>query len=253
MALAGLALLFLATALAYAMVGFGGGSTYTALLVLSGVELALLPAISLACNITVVTGSSLRFAQAGLIRWRRLAPLCLLSVPLAWLGGRIEVPERAFITLLGLALLASAIALVFRRPDPGDRALTMPLWVEVALGGGAGFLAGLVGIGGGVFLAPLLHLVRWASPREIAAAAAVFILVNSASGLAGQAQRLAADGRIGDLLAYWPLLPAVLIGGQIGVWIGRDKAPETWLIRLTAGLVLIVSIRLLWRAATGTA
>jgi hypothetical protein len=241
--------LFFATALAYAMVGFGGGSTYTALLVLAGTDYSLIPAISLACNITVVTGSTLRFAQTRLIRWRRLALLCSASIPLAWLGGRIDIPERAFITVLGLALLASAAALVFRPGKATRSTAHLPRWSEPLIGGGTGFLAGLVGIGGGIFLAPLLHLMRWGAAREIAAASAVFILVNSISGLTGQAQRLAANGDIDALLAYWPLLPAVLVGGQIGVWIGRDKASDLWLIRLTALLVLFVALRLLARAA----
>ncbi|MBI1235332.1 MAG: TSUP family transporter [Alphaproteobacteria bacterium] len=248
-ALAGLAALFFLTALAYSMVGFGGGSTYTALLVLADTNYVILPAISLACNITVVTGSTIRYAQAGLIRWHRLVPLCAASIPLAWLGGRMDVPERVFITLLGLALLASAIALVFRQPQPASRSFRLPPWAEPLLGGGTGFLAGLVGIGGGIFLAPIMHLTRWGAAREISAAAAFFILVNSLAGLAGHAQRLTANDSFTELVSYWPLLPAVLIGGQIGVWIGRDKASDTWLIRLTALLVFFVSARLLWRAA----
>lgn len=165
-ALAGLAALFFLTALAYAMVGFGGGSTYTALLVLADTDYRILPAISLACNITVVTGSVIQYGSSGLIRWKRLLPLAALSVPMAWLGGRMEIPERLFITLLGLALLASAAALVFRRPTPGGQPEYLPVWSGPALGGGIGFLAGLVGIGGGIFLAPVLHFLRWGPDRK---------------------------------------------------------------------------------------
>lgn len=248
-ALFGLAGLFLVTALAYAMVGFGGGSTYTALLVLADTDYRILPAISLACNITVVTGSVLQYASAGLVQWKRLAPLTVLSVPMAWLGGLLEIPERAFITILGLALLASAAALVIRHPSAEGTRQSLPVWSGPALGGGIGLLAGLVGIGGGIFLAPLLHFLRWGKAREIAAAAAVFILVNSLAGLAGQVQRLSGSGDIGAVLAYWPLLPAVLIGGQVGVWLGRTRTSDLWLIRLTAVLVLFVATRLLWRAS----
>ena len=250
MPLMGLAALFFVTALAYAMVGFGGGSTYTALLVLADTEYRILPTISLACNVTVVTGSTIRFAQAGLVPWKRMILLCAASVPMAWIGGLIPVPEQIFITVLGLALMASAIALLVRRPAPVSRGF--PRWGEPVIGGGIGFLAGLVGIGGGIFLAPLLHLFRWAEARVIAAAAAFFILVNSLAGLGGQVQRMMASGAdLGALLAYWPLLPAVLVGGQIGVWIARDKASDAWLIRFTAGLVLFVALRLLWRAFAG--
>lgn len=251
MGVLGLAALFALTALAYAMVGFGGGSTYTALLVLADTDYRILPAISLACNITVVTGSVVHYARAGEVRWKRLLPLVALSVPFAWLGGRIDLPETVFITVLGLALLASAIALVFRSPAPIVSAPRRPVWLEPALGGGIGFLAGLVGIGGGIFLAPILHLLRWGPAITIAAAASVFILVNSVAGLAGQVQRLAATGEAASLFAYWPLLPAVLVGGQIGVWLGRTKTSETWLVRLTALLVFFVALRLLWRSAAG--
>jgi len=151
-ALAGLVALFFLTALAYAMVGFGGGSTYTALLVLAETDYRILPAISLACNITVVTGSVIQYGSAKLIRWKRLLPLAALSVPMAWLGGMMEMPERAFITLLGLALLGSAAALIFRRPHIPGEAKPLPVWSGPALGGGIGFLAGLVGIGGGIFI-----------------------------------------------------------------------------------------------------
>jgi uncharacterized protein len=247
--LAGLAALFLLTALAYAMVGFGGGSTYTALLVLAETDYRILPAISLACNITVVTGSVIHYGSAGLVRWRRLLPIVTLSVPLAFLGGLMEIPERAFIALLGLALLASAVALIIRKPAVSGERGILPLWSGPALGGGIGFLAGLVGIGGGIFLAPALHLLRWGPAREIAAAASVFILVNSLAGLGGQVQRLASSDDLAAVISYWPLLPAVLVGGQVGVWLGRTRTSETWLIRLTALLVLFVSIRLLWRAA----
>lgn len=247
-ALAGLAGLFFLTALAYAMAGFGGGSTYTALLVLAGTDYRILPAISLACNITVVTGSVIQYGASGLIRWKRILPLAALSVPMAFLGGLLEIPERAFITLLGLALLASAAALILRPPSVSGAQKRLPVWSGPALGGGIGFLAGLVGIGGGIFLAPVLHFLRWGPAREIAAAASVFILVNSVAGLGGQVQRLSASGDLDVVISYWPLLPAVLIGGQIGVWLGRTRTSETWLIRLTALLVLFVSTRLLWRA-----
>jgi len=217
--------------------------------VLADTDYRILPAISLACNITVVTGSVIQYGSAKLIRWKRLLPLAALSVPMAWLGGMMEMPERAFITLLGLALLASAAALIFRRPHIPGEAKPLPVWSGPALGGGIGFLAGLVGIGGGIFLAPVLHFIRWGPAREIAAAASVFILINSMAGLAGHTQRLGGSGDLVALTSYWPLLPAVLIGGQIGVWLGRTRTSDIWLIRLTAMLVLFVALRLLWRAS----
>ena len=250
-ALTGLAGAFLLTALVYAMVGLGGGSTYTALLVLADTDYRLLPAISLACNITVVTGSAVQYGRAGLIPWRRLWPIIVCSMPAAWVGGLIEIPERAFLSLLGIALVASAIALIFRDPVPPRKRLRIWPGLAPSTGAGIGFLAGMVGIGGGIFLAPLLHLLRWDKARVIAASAATFILANSLAGLAGQAQRIITSGDLTELAPYWPLLPAVLVGGQIGVWFGRKKASDTWLARATAVLILMVAIRLLWRASTG--
>ncbi len=249
--LAGLAGAFLLTAIVYAMVGFGGGSTYTALLVVAETDYRLLPAVSLACNITVVSGSVVQYARAGLIPWGRLWPVIACSVPAAWLGGLIEIPERAFISVLGFALLASAVALTVRKPRPVSEGAFAAPWLAPALGSGIGLLAGLVGIGGGIFLAPLLYMLRWAEAKPIAASAATFILANSIAGLVGQSQRIAGSGDLGNLLDYWPLLPAVLVGGQLGVWIGRRRLPDHWLARITALLVLIVAIRLLWRAAAG--
>ncbi len=250
-ALAGLAGGFLLTAFIYAMVGFGGGSTYTALLVLADTDYRLLPAISLACNITVVTGSVAQYARAGLIPWKRLWPLIACSVPAAWIGGIIEIPERAFIGLLATALLASSVALAFRNPAPPAKAPRIWPALTPLMGLGIGLLAGLVGIGGGIFLAPLLHLLRWDGAKAIAASAAAFILANSIAGLAGQAQRIAGSGELADLAGYWPLLPAVLVGGQVGVWLGRRKMSDTWLARATALLVCAVAVRLLWRASVG--
>ncbi len=240
---------FFLTAIAYAMVGFGGGSTYTALLVLAETDYRLLPAVSLACNITVVSGSVIQYGRAGLIPWRQLWPIIACSVPAAWLGGLIELPERAFIGLLGVALLASAVALMISKPCAAREDRKRTPWQAPVIGSGIGLLAGLVGIGGGIFLAPLLYLMRWAGAQAIAASAATFILANSLAGLIGQSQRIVESGDLDRLLAYWPLLPAVLLGGQLGVWLGRRRVSERWLARMTALLVFVVALRLLWRAA----
>lgn len=253
-----LAGLFLLTALIYASVGFGGGSTYTALLALSETDYAVLPVVSLACNLTVVTGGVIRFARAGQIPWRRAAPLCALSVPMAWLGGYVSVPETAFIALLAGSLLAAGLLMLLeRRPEPPPRALgsaatpralrTEPAGArEMVTGGGLGFLSGMVGIGGGIFLSPVLHLTRWSAARQIAGTASLFILVNSAAGLAGHLTRLD-PARIGDAAAYWPLVLAVLVGGQLGSMLGVRVLSQLWLKRLTAILILFVSARLFVR------
>jgi uncharacterized membrane protein YfcA len=243
-----LALLFALTALAYATVGFGGGSTYNALLYLWGVDYRLLPAIALMCNILVVSGNTWRFARAGHVNWRRMLPLLVLSIPLAWLGGRLVVAEVVFIGILGFALAASGIHLLLQGAarEAGPPAAASRRWlVTTPVGGGIGLLAGITGIGGGIFLAPILHLMRWARAKEIAATCSVFILVNSIAGLAGQAMKLDGLGLMPDFAAYWMLFPAVIIGGFIGNTISLRFLSETWVRRLTAVLILYVALRLI--------
>jgi uncharacterized membrane protein YfcA len=248
-----LAALFALTALLYASVGFGGGSTYNALLVLGGTDYRILPAIALICNIIVVAGGSWRFWHAGHVRLARILPWIMLSVPAAWLGGRLVVSEVFFIGILGGSLLIAGLQLAFERKqlveEGAARHVARP--VSYAVGGVIGFLSGMVGIGGGILLAPALYLLRWGGPREIAGTASIFILVNSLAGLAGQLMKLEADYGVAsaiDLLrGYWLLFPAVLIGGQIGSRLGSTRIPPLLVKRLTAALILYVAVRLLWR------
>ncbi|MFL0671942.1 MAG: sulfite exporter TauE/SafE family protein [Erythrobacter sp.] len=242
---AGLALAFLVTALLYASVGFGGGSTYAALLALSGLDYRLLPLVALACNIVVVAGGSIRFARAGVTPWRRAGLLIALGAPAAFVGGLTPIKEATFLALLGVSLVLTSLAMLIPLRDanadaPGPLAryftvLAVPL----------GYLAGLVGIGGGIFLSPLLHLVRWHGARQIAATASLFILVNSLFGLAGQLLKNG-PGAFGTAIgASLPLLIAVVIGGQVGSLLALWVLPVQWIRWLTALLVLIVGVRLL--------
>jgi hypothetical protein len=242
-----LALGFFVTALVYALAGFGGGSTYNALLVLADVDYRLIPILALCCNIIVVTLGSWRFAQAGHIDWRRIWPLIILSVPMAWLGGRLEVPELLFVGLLAVSLLVAGLLMLW--PPQGQREGQAPRrgrWLEPVAGGLLGLLAGVVGIGGGVFLAPLLYMLRWGSERAIAGTCAVFILVNSIAGLAGQLGKDAA--RVDTALTdHWPLFPAVLAGGLIGSFLGSRRLDPKHVRIVTAILVLYVAMRLCLR------
>ena len=236
---------FFVTALLYASVGFGGGSTYSALLALSGLDYRVLPLISLACNIVVVAGDTVRFARAGVTPWKRAAVLTAIAAPAAFLGGLTPIGEATFLTLLGASLVLTSATMLIpidesRAGQPTRYAPAMPL-LALPLG----YLAGLVGIGGGIFLAPLLHLARWRTPREIAATASLFILVNSLFGLAGQVVKHG-PGMFGAALgASLPLLVAVVIGGQVGSLMAVKFLPSQWIRWLTAALVLIVGVRLL--------
>ena len=237
---------FFLTALLYASVGFGGGSTYSALLALAGTDHRILPLISLACNIVVVAGASWRFARAGVTPWKGALLLTALAAPAAFVGGLIPIDRASFLLLLGASLVLTALTMLIPVSEvegegaPARFTKAMPFAAAPI-----GFLAGLVGIGGGIFLAPLLHLTRWKGAREIAATASLFILVNSAFGLAGQ---LAKNGPAmfgGAMAEALPLLLAVVIGGQIGSLMALRVLPVKWIRWLTAVLVFVVGVRLL--------
>ena len=241
-----LANLFALVAFVYASVGFGGGSTYTALLALWGVDYRLIPVIALVCNIIVVTGGSIRFVRAGLVSWPQVLPLLLVSAPLAFAGGLVPLKQVVFLTILSCTLLASAIALFLQADKMPPRAVSKP--VLLALSGGVGLLAGLSGIGGGIFMAPVLHLIRWAEPRRIAAFASLYILINSAAGLLGQILKSGVHALAEPALQYGLLLGAVLVGGQLGSLFGMRYLSPRLLRVLTALLVGYAALRLLWQA-----
>ncbi len=240
-----LALAFLVTALLYASVGFGGGSTYSALLALSGLDYRLLPLVSLACNIVVVTGGSIRFARAGLTPWKKSLVIVALGAPASFLGGLTPIKETTFLTLLGASLvLTSLFMLVPVRENAEGAPTRFARWMPLAAAP-LGYFAGLVGIGGGIFLSPLLHLARWHEARGIAATASLFILVNSLFGLAGQMVKNGPDLFGQAVGAALPLLIAVVIGGQVGSLMATRVLPPQWIRWLTALLVLVVGVRLL--------
>jgi len=243
-----LVLLFFVTAALYASVGFGGGSTYNALLVLYGADFRILPSIALICNIIVVAGGAFACGRGGHLDLKRLAPFVVTSIPAAWAGGRIPISETIFIGALGFSLLAAGLHLALdRKRDLDADVKPAPPALAWVVGGGIGFLSGLVGIGGGIFLAPVLYLLRWGRPKEIAGACSVFILVNSFSGLVGQVMKLGDAGALTMIGDYWMLFPAVLIGGQIGSRMANVGLSSLTIKRLTAVLILYVAARLLLR------
>lgn len=239
--------LFFLTAALYSSVGFGGGSTYTALLVIGAASLTEVPVLALACNVLVVAIGTLRFVQGGHVDWKRITPLVALSVPFAWLGGYLAVPAWLYVGLLAIALFVAGLLMLFQheshsraREPAGDRTVA----ADASSGAALGLLAGVTGIGGGIYLAPLLHLRRWAGARAIAATCAVFILVNSLAGLAGHATRLG-SAEIGRIVAeYWVLLPAVALGGFVGSTMGSKMISPRALRLMTALLILYVAVRL---------
>ena len=242
-----LALGFFVTALFYASAGFGGGSTYSALLALTGFDYRLLPIVSLCCNIVVVSGSTVRFARAGLIPWRGALTLALVAAPLAFLGGLTPVKQSTFLLLLGISLILAGLALFLpRSPESEGQPAALAKWMGLAAAP-LGYLAGLVGIGGGIFLAPLLHLTRWNRARQIAATASLFILINSVGGLVGQLVKNGPE-RFGEALGgALPLVLAVILGGQLGSLLAQRLLPERVIRWLTAALTIWAGSQLLLR------
>lgn len=242
-----LAIAFIVVAFLYASVGFGGGSTYTALLIESGLPWQLVPPVSLLCNIVVVSGGVWHYGRAGHLDLRFATPLIVASVPAAFFGGYLRIDETTFLLILGLALLVSGILLILDRAygsRPGKPPRTLP---GLVLGAALGTLAGVTGIGGGIYLAPVLHLFRLAEARKVAAVCSLFILVNSLAGIVGQLLKL---GQSSSALwqAHYLLLPiAVFAGGQLGSRAGSRWLPAAPIRQLTGVVIVLVAARLLWQ------
>ncbi|MCC6747755.1 MAG: sulfite exporter TauE/SafE family protein [Deltaproteobacteria bacterium] len=244
----GLSLLCLAVALGaalYSAGGHGGGSAYLALFALFGMPAAVMKPTALAMNVLVAGVAVVRFGRSGAVPWRLLVPLCAGSVPAALGGGFILLPERIYMPLLGATLLVAAARLWL--PARLDALRPAPAWPWlVLLGSALGFLAGLTGIGGGIFLSPILILAAWQDPRGASGAAAVFIVVNSAFGLAGHLLRGAPLST-----AFLPLAGAAVIGGLAGSWLGAARLEARTLRRIHALVLLVASAKLLARLLRG--
>ena len=214
---------------------------------LTGFDYRLLPIVSLCCNIVVVSGSTVRFARAGLIPWRGALTLALVAAPLAFLGGLTPVKQSTFLLLLGISLILAGLSLFLpRSPESEGQPAALAKWMGLAAAP-LGYLAGLVGIGGGIFLAPLLHLTRWNRARQIAATASLFILINSIAGLVGQLVKNGPE-RFGEALGgALPLVLAVILGGQLGSLLAQRLLPERVIRWLTAALTIWAGSQLLLR------
>ena len=181
-------LLFFIVAILYSSVGFGGGSSYLAILALTGIIFTQIRATALLCNIVVVSGNVFLFYRHKNLDWKKILPLIIFSIPLAVLGGYLKISQSFFFILLGLTLFFAAITMWISKKiiSSEEKNTHLNLVKSASYGGLIGFISGMVGIGGGVFLAPLLHLTNWDTPKKIAATASFFILVNSIAGLLGQ-------------------------------------------------------------------
>lgn len=236
--------LFFSIAFLYSIAGFGGGSSYLAVMALWSIEYKMLRTTALLCNIVVVAGNAWIFRKKGFLDLKRSWPLVATSVPMAFVGGLIPLNQRFFFILLGAALIVAGLLMLFQKKP--TETLTNPANSTTASqfgwGAGIGFLSGMVGIGGGIFLSPILHLRQWANPKAIAATSSFFILVNSLGGLGGQ---LLQPGLHLNWNLVIPLVGSVFLGGQLGSRLTVQKFPHDTVRLLTAFLILFVAVRLL--------
>ena len=239
-----LSILFFATATLYSSVGLGGGSTYLALLLIWGLPYTIFPIIALSCNIIVVSGNCFNYIRAGNLNIKLLIPYLIGSIPLAFIGGSLPVEKKIFeILLFAVLLIAGSLLLInFKSYDDKKESYrNIPYFMSIIIGGMLGFISGVVGIGGGIFLSPILFLLRVARPKHIIVAASLFILINSVSGIIGQ---LTKNLILTEVQDYFYLLIAVLIGGQIGNYLNLKIFTSKLLALVTASLVLFVAIKL---------
>ena len=239
-----LSILFFVTALIYSSVGFGGGSTYLAILLIWGVPYTIFPVIALVCNIIVVSGNSINFIRSKNVNINLLFPYLIGSIPFAFIGGSITIEKSLFEILLFCVLLVAGIFLLIESKSFSEEKIKInqiPKLISISIGSIIGFISGIVGIGGGIFLSPLLFLMKTGYPKHITSSASLFILINSIFGIAGQ---LTKDQILDQVIIYWPLFLSVLVGGQIGSVLNIKFLPNKILALLTSFLVIFVAIRI---------
>ena len=229
---------FFVIALLYSTVGHAGASGYLATMAMLSFSPEVMKPTALALNIIVALVTTVRFAMAGHFSWRLFWPFALASVPMAYLGGGVHVDTTIYKILVGIALVFAAFHLILRSKvvlDEPGRAMYPGIGASLAVGGGLGFLSGLTGVGGGIFLSPVLIILNWAGLRRTAAVSAAFILLNSISGLAGYLQK---GGALPDHIAFWSV--AVVAGGYIGSTLGATKFNSP-VLRVLLGVMLVMA------------
>ena len=242
-----LPILFFITAILYSSVGFGGGSTYLALLLIWDIPYYIFPVIALLCNIIVVTGNSINYVRAGNHNFKLLLPFLFGSIPLAFLGGTLIVKKEIFEILLFLILSIAGVLLLINNKSYDDKNIIIKkvnLFVSFLIGSVLGLVSGLVGIGGGIFLSPILFLLKADKPKNIVTTASLFILINSIFGILGQ---LTKENILNEISLYWPLFISVLIGGLFGNYLNLTIFSNRVLAIITSTLVIFVAIRMGFR------
>ena len=239
-----LSIFFLITSILYSSVGFGGGSTYLALMLIWEIPFYIIPILALCCNIIVVTGNSINYVKSGNLNLNLLIPYLVGSIPLAFFGASIPISRELFEILLFVILFVAGVLLLIKNKSYSNdqfKINSIPKVISVFIGSVIGLISGIVGIGGGIFLSPILFLIKAGYPKHIVTTASLFILINSIFGVAGQ---LTKDVVFDKFLNYWPLFLCVLIGGQIGNLLNIKFLSNKTLTIITSILVIFVAIRM---------
>ena len=242
-----LSILFFITAILYSSVGFGGGSTYLALLLIWDTPYYIFPVIALLCNIVVVTGNSINYVRAGNHNFKLLIPFLIGSIPLAFLGGTLIINKNVFEILLFLVLSIAGLLLLINNRSYEDKNIKIKklnLIISFLIGSTLGLISGIVGIGGGIFLSPILFLLKADKPKNIVTTASLFILINSISGILGQ---LTKEVVLNEIILYWPLFLTVLIGGLFGNYLNLKIFSNRVLALITSLLVIFVAFRMAFK------
>ena len=242
-----LSILFFITAILYSSVGFGGGSTYLALLLIWEIPYYIFPVVALLCNIIVVTGNSVNYVRAGNHNFKLLLPFLIGSIPLAFFGGTLIINKEIFEILLFFVLSIAGLLLFINNKSYEDKNIIIKklnLFISISIGSVLGLISGIVGIGGGIFLSPILFLLKADKPKNIATTASLFILINSISGIFGH---LTKENILNETFSYWPLFLAVFAGGLIGNLLNLKILSSRSLALITSFLVIFIAIRMGFR------
>ncbi len=237
-----LTILILISAILYSAVGHAGASGYLSAMALFGIEPNIMKPTALILNIIVAIIASWKFYRAGMYSWNVLLPFALPAIPFAYYGGAITLPGQFYKPIVGAILLISAIKFFietksFEKEDVNK----IPIWQAVLIGAGIGFLSGLTGVGGGIFLAPLLLFFRWAETKQTSGICAMFILANSIAGLAGQITKIP---ELPNVIWLWAFV--VIIGGYIGAEFGSRKLNNPTIRKLLAVVLLIAGFKMIF-------
>src|SRR5713101_322675 len=240
-----IAALILIVALLYSTVGHAGASGYLAVMALFGMSPVVMKPTALMLNIIVAAVGTIRFYHAGFFSWRTFWPFAVASIPASFVGGSLTLPDSVYKSIVGVVLLYSAVRLFFSAgvATEDEEARLVPIWIALCLGAAIGLLSGLTGVGGGIFLSPVLLLMRWTTTKETSGVSAAFILVNSIAGLLGH---VSAVSFVANDITFWA--PAALIGGWIGTELGTRVLPVAGIRRWLSVVLLLAGLKLISEA-----